>query len=665
MSFSGKVDSLLSFLDDLDKNASGNELDGVPQEGKLKEETDSGPPLSRVKKYIWDDWEETAQDGDVTLLDIQQKMAPREHDVENIQSKSVPAAIDVRRQLLQLKAMSQEIQTRASSMTVELEYKTKKLEELHTLRVRNADAHVQKMKSSKQEWKKRHEDAREEHDKHVNELEKTREALTQSIPLMQKQIDSLQAEILKTTTSENDMCERLKAEGARELENERVHWQMAERNELQMRDKRISSKLKQDAAKAIEPKLRQMMEGHKEELERLEKVLARELDFYRLELYKRANEEFRKESNTIREEKKSRSSHLEKEWTQKLENARKERENELWKVREEYEQRRDEIKKQFKACKQKRIEDHQTDLTEVKKLEDLEMEQIRARHEKSLGALEVEYKARAVQQQKSFSKDFEKWKLQREEQLLNEEAIRINEEVSKMTRKAQADVDKVKKKLDNERVEKSLEEKKKRADQDAAIEESLEQSKCEATTLVQKEEEESRQLEEQQDKLAGLLEAVSAGEAELISQQKRLASVEVEHVECAVGTTSRSNQIKEQYAKEIADLKTRHDEELKLAKNKVNVMLTQKNESLREAESKLMSLRNNTLTIEKDLVEARKKKLLLQTPVIEQVEENSTNLCIEERQEIRQDSTAVKSLITKSLIPKKLKHVLRVKKNKY
>jgi hypothetical protein len=661
MSFSGKVDSLLSFLDDLDKNASGNELDGVPQEGKLKEETDSGPPLSRVKKYIWDDWEETAQDGDVTLLDIQQKMAPREHDVENIQSKSVPAAIDVRRQLLQLKAMSQEIQTRASSMTVELEYKTKKLEELHTLRVRDADAHVQKMKSSKQEWKKRHEDAREEHDKHVNELENTREALALSIPLLQRQIYSLQAEILKTTTSENEIRERLNAEGARELENERVHWQMAERNELQMRDKRISSKLKQDAAKAIEPKLRQMMEGHKEELERIEKVLARELDFYRLELYKRANEEFRKESNTIREEEKSRSSHLEKEWTQKLENARKERENELWKVREEYEQRRDEIKKQFKACKQKRIEDHQTDLTEVKKLEDLEMEQIRARHEKSLGALEVEYKARAVQQQKSFSKDFEKWKLQREEQLLNEEAIRINEEVSKMTRKAQADVDKVKKKLDNERVEKSLEEKKKRADQDAAIEERLEQSKREATTLVQKEGDESRQLEEQQDKLAGLLEAVSAGEAELISQQKRLASLEVEHVECALGTTSR----KEQYAKEIADLKTRHDEELKLAKSKVNVMLTQKNESLREAESKLMSLRNNALTIEKDLVEARKKKLLLQTPVIEQVEENSTNLCIEERQEIRQDSTAVKSLITKSLIPKKLKHVLRVKKNKY
>jgi hypothetical protein len=304
----------------------------------------------------------------------------------------------------------------------------------------------------------------------------------------------------------------------------------------------------------------------------------------------------------------------------------------------------------------------------------MEMEHIRVRHERSMRALEVEYKAKSEEQHKSFSKDFEKWKLQREEQLLNEEAIRINEEVSKITRKAQADVDKVKKKLDNERVEKSLEEKKKRSDQYAAIEdehnikikqleERLEQSKREAAILVQKEEEESRQLEEQQERLAGLLEAVSAGEGELVSQQKRLASLEVEHVEYAVGTMSGSKLIMEQYAKEIDELKTRHDEELKLVTSKVDAMLTQKTEMLREAESKLMSLRNNTLTIEKDLVEARKKKLLLQAPVIEQMEENNTMLCNEERQEVRQDSTTVK-LKPKSLIPKKLKNAWRVKNNK-
>jgi hypothetical protein len=77
-----------------------------------------------------------------------------------------------------------------------------------------------------------------------------------------------------------------------------------------------------------------------------------------------------------------------------------------------------------------------------------------------------------------------------------------------------------------------------------------------------------------------------------------------------------------------------------------------------------MSLRNDTLTIEKDLVEARKKKLLLQTPLIKQMEdENNTILCNEERQEVRQDSTTVK-LKPKTLIPKKLKNAWRVKNNK-
>ena len=110
-------------------------------------------------------------------------------------------------------------------------------------------------------------------------------------------------------------------------------------------------------------------------------------------------------------------------------------------------------------------------------------------------------------------------------------------------------------------------------------------------------------------------------------------------------------------------MKTRHDEELKLATSKVDAMLTQKTEMLREAESKLMSLKNNTLAIEKDLVEARKKKLLLQAPVIEQMEENNTILYNEERQEVRQDSTTVK-LKPKSLIPKKLKNAWRVKNTK-
>ena len=32
--------------------------------------------ISREKKHIWDEWEETVQDGAMALLDVEQKIAP-------------------------------------------------------------------------------------------------------------------------------------------------------------------------------------------------------------------------------------------------------------------------------------------------------------------------------------------------------------------------------------------------------------------------------------------------------------------------------------------------------------------------------------------------------------------------------------------------------------
>lgn len=205
--FSNKLESLLSFLDDLQNNDSYNEppsnYDGreilgvtsthVPctsladimnlacdtsrpgeeEEGhkdlhdcilaSTKTHSSSKALISREKKYIWDEWEETVQDGAMVLLDIERNMAPGDDPEEYTKPSSMPA--DARQQLQLLKAMSEEIQTRASSMKIELEYKTKKVEELHALRVKNESVHVGRMKSMKQEWKTRLEDAKAEHDK--------------------------------------------------------------------------------------------------------------------------------------------------------------------------------------------------------------------------------------------------------------------------------------------------------------------------------------------------------------------------------------------------------------------------------------------------------------------------------------------------------------------
>jgi hypothetical protein len=195
---SDKLESLLSFLDDLENNEScyvasvndnRREIHGVDTTRHActlltdvtKTEKESGgdiydcvlastktrspskPLANYEKKYIWDEWEETLQDGAVVLLDTDSKMTSG-NDPEKYSKANVTPAF-ARQQLQQLRAMSEEIQTRASSMKIELEYKTKKVEELHALRVKNESDHVRRMTSIKQEWKTRLDDAKAEYDK--------------------------------------------------------------------------------------------------------------------------------------------------------------------------------------------------------------------------------------------------------------------------------------------------------------------------------------------------------------------------------------------------------------------------------------------------------------------------------------------------------------------
>ena len=228
-----------------------------------------------------------------------------------------------------------------------------------------------------------------------------REALALRISSLEKEASSLVAEITKTTASEREMCERLKGEGAQELENAKKSWQQAEKDELKKRDQKISLKLKQDAAKKIEPKLRELMENHKDEAERLQREANRELDYYRLELYKRSNEEYRKETNKIRDNEERRMSHLENELRAKLESCRKEQENEMKKIREEYDQRADMMKRQFSADKHKFAEEHQINLIDAQKAEDLEMEHTRVQHLKEMIDMEEEYTGQMAQKQKA------------------------------------------------------------------------------------------------------------------------------------------------------------------------------------------------------------------------------------------------------------------------
>jgi hypothetical protein len=114
------------------------------------------------KKYIWDDWCETGAGDMVLLQDEPGISAGGKVDEVGTSRKGLP--INAQQQLAELKCMSDEIQTRAAGMKSELEQKSKSVQELHSIRVKNEAEHVQKMKSAKQEWKKRLEVAKAERD---------------------------------------------------------------------------------------------------------------------------------------------------------------------------------------------------------------------------------------------------------------------------------------------------------------------------------------------------------------------------------------------------------------------------------------------------------------------------------------------------------------------
>lgn len=167
------------------------------------------------------------------------------------------------------------------------------------------------MKSVKLEWKKRLDSAKEDHDKVTSDEEELNKTLTKECNNLEKKVARLQLDIEKTVDC--SMCESLRRDGSQALLDANKSWAQAEKEEIKRREQRLSPKLKAQAAKAIEPKLRQFMERSKDDLDRLEREASRELDCYKLELHRMSNDAFRRETMKIRDEDRQRTSHLQQQ----------------------------------------------------------------------------------------------------------------------------------------------------------------------------------------------------------------------------------------------------------------------------------------------------------------------------------------------------------------
>ena len=599
--------------------------------------------------FVWEDWEESSF---LAALDSLDDSPEKENDApkatpagsDDKSAKGLPA--DAQQQLAALKEMSEQISTRAANMKVELEQKTKLVEALHQERVKAQSEHAQQMKEAKQEWDQRLAFAQAKRDKFMDEQTQQREALLQECEALERQISTAQTDTEKATRSEQEMCERLKRDGAQDLEQAKTSWAQAEKNELNARDRRISGKLKKDAAKKVEPKLKQLMEGHKEELERLEREAARELDVYKLELYKLSNEEYRRETLRIRADERQRAEKLQSEWLEKLESSRLESEVELKRTRSEHEQRAKLMQQQFDADAQ-RIRDAQEGvLGDAEEDEQRAMQQARVCHERELEALGEEHLAKMVETKRSCEAELKQWKASREDELLKEEENTIEEDHGRMKSKVEAEIEVVKQRLDDERREKMAQKqlelnkeqralKSKLDSQLEKLQRKLEQAQRESTALRQRESDESSLVGELQAKLAKMKEELCEKEDAVSLQEQRLSSYLDDH-DCQLKEIKRDGERrlarsqaeyaalekeldrlhasqpkqKETLVQELESLKASNAKEISLAEGKVSQMLSNKQAILEQASAKLLRLRQETAEIESDLDNARTAKVL-------------------------------------------------------
>lgn len=200
------------------------------------------------------------------------------------------------------------------------------------------------------------------------------------------------AELEKIAINRKETCERLKKEGLADMQVSKKSWAHAEENDMEKKERKLASKLKRDAANAVEPKLRQLIETNAEELDRLQRQAARELDSYKLELFSKMNREFKTESDNIRKMERQRNEQLEGDLMRKLNALQTSHLNDIEKKAKEHEHRMQIIKQQFDTDKQRLIREHEVAQEDAKNTLESQMNQVSRAHQLELATMEKEHK---------------------------------------------------------------------------------------------------------------------------------------------------------------------------------------------------------------------------------------------------------------------------------
>lgn len=540
------------------------------------------------------------------------------------------------------KESTENVRTKLKQMQVDLKKKTQQMNDLQSTLARKRLAGQIKVKKLKEDWSNRIEDVKQI-------ISKKDERLKESVGRCRKEVENLKAKQSKIESAISNLEDSFPTK-IREIESGHIlevtrqqeKWKQEEKKRLIKKGKDESGIMKKEAAKALEPELKKIIEEHNDNRSRIQSDIDLKIKELRSRLSIEYEDKFKSQKATVDDIATKKLEETDLYYKSNMKQLRIKLERKLREVETASKKDQDEFIESSKGrLNEKRIQyddmenkyemDCARDLLLLRKELDESLEQSKFKNECDLSS-----------QKKDLTTKREEWVEQESSKLKHHFEAMYQENLNTMKAKHADEIELVKRKLDQKLREKKEQNRKKLEEELTSLEDKYKlllrdstmkhKAVREELTAISIEEEELKTLlQSENEKLSQMIHASIEYEEELEKVTKEQNKKE-EDLNAKVETRLKDvNQLKakvqnlvqvkneaqrkateeqEILSIEIQSLKNEYDRERSTAEDKIKQIIESKNKNICEKQQHLLSLKEKYVQLSERLKKSKEEEIL-------------------------------------------------------
>lgn len=279
------------------------------------------------------------------------------------------------------------------STKVELKAKEEQLESLKAVLARKKLSNQRRLEKLKREWQEKSNDSFIEFQKKEEEMNTLYQQSKTDVENLRRRITDEYAIIRRIVSSRDESCQKY----AQRLEQNYIdtynQWRVQEKQRLEKLARVKSNEMKEDAARALEPELRNIVEDHKMQLVKLKQENDSKLSILKEGLTKEYDETFRVLQQTLEAEQESTYLEMENKYEQQLEKQALHFEKSIESLSASIRLEKEDMKKEHHAKMELLMKQHREELQEWAKQHETLVKTIHMEHQQRLETFAVSMQA--------------------------------------------------------------------------------------------------------------------------------------------------------------------------------------------------------------------------------------------------------------------------------